>query len=628
MSELATILPAEFRVEPHPCLPQLTEEETAELLMRSDGLDAWLDYKRHHDEALRKAEVQPLDFGFEFPAWEMSDRDLAGTDTEILAAFGVNRGGKSWWAGKRFCEAARAYTGGVLIALSEKLESSIATQQQIVWHFLRNWIEPYNGKKHASVKVNYSQAGGFTEGKVVLPMPPGVPQGTDLGTEIYFLTYRQLAKDYEGWEFGARLRRRPDGSLSLIRRPDGSEIQNVGWWADESLTLAWLETLQRRAKFRASKGLWTFTPRYGMTPAIKEVLGPKPEVIESAKAELLPNAMIAGCPRGYMPLRVKPWRKGVRVVYFHFGSNPLSGYTEQVRDLVVGKNTEYIERIAYGYARDTIARACPKFGPWNIVEPSRLPADGTNYMITDPGVAKPFFTIWVRVSDGPEFWVYRDWPDEQSYGEWAVATERETTEDTRKGWDGDPGPGQIGLGLGYAAYKRLWLDLETIRPGAEEKDPYRFRIQQRLAAGEWAREEIWERVIDVRAANREVQLQNGNSTPAIEFAKSEIDPSTGHLIEGMDFRLSKGDAIDNGLTLVNGWLDWNMEQPMAPYTNSPRLWVSSNCRQVIWALNNYTGRAGQQGACKEAIDCLRYAATADLQSVESGALQPVGGGSY
>ena len=130
---------------------------------------------------LALADTQPLQYGFEPAAWKLADEQLA--EVELVAIFGANRTTKSWWAAKRFCEAAWKYPGGVCIALSEKDESSIATQQQWVWFYLRHFLEKLNNKRNTIYKVNYTQANGFTDGKLVLPNR----------TEIYFLTYKTTA---------------------------------------------------------------------------------------------------------------------------------------------------------------------------------------------------------------------------------------------------------------------------------------------------------------------------------------------------------------------------------------------------------------------------------------------------
>ncbi len=622
--------PAPFPApEAHPFLPVLGEEEMAMLAQQPDGAAQYADWLQARNRLLKLAESQPLSYGFEPAAWKLADRQLR--ESEIVSVFGANRTTKSWWAGKRFCEAAFAYPAGVLIALAEKDEASIATQQKIVWHYLEARIKHLNNKRHPIYKVNYTQANGFTDGKLVL----------ENRTEIYFLTYKTTATDYEGWEFGARVK-------ALSKRPDGSVIENLGWWADESLTWSWLEVLSRRSPFRRAKGAWTFTPVRGITPGIKQFKGAA-RVLESAPAELLPKARIDGCPPGHMPLvEVPEFHRPSRAVYFHLGANPFGTYTKEVRELCEGKSDEFIERIAYGYARDSVARAFPGFTGLNVVPVSNLPGKGTIYQFTDPHGTRPYASIWVLATPGkePAYYIVRDFPDAQTYGEWAIPTERETSEDTRKGWDGDPGPAQNALGWGVAEYKRCWLAKERIfvkaktevtegTPETEQDsrlamkyawqaDVVRRAIEEGGDLPESLQERIRDRFMDPRFCAAEYAGDHGTTCLKWEFEKEQRDRA-GTVIAGkMNIRPASGKDIQHGLSLITDLLAWNREADFMPGINAPRLFVSEECRQVIWALSNYTGRGGESGACKEWIDLLRHLAEESPLHVEPGRVATTG----
>lgn len=551
-----------------------------------------------------------MTFGFEPEAWKLADEQLMLADT--LAVFGANRATKSWWAGKRFCESAWKYPGGTLVALSTKEETSIAQQQKIVWHYLRSRIESFNLRRDPKFKINYTQAGGFTEGKVVLPNGRhGLP-----GTEIYFLTYKQIATDYESWEFGSPVK-------TLLRRPDNSVIQNIGWWGDEDMPFDWLEVLTRRGSFgRGAKGIWTFTPVRGIIPSIKQFIGTAPKVLSSAPAELLPKVRIPGCPVGHMPVVMEPFFKKSRALYFHLGSNPFGNYTQEVKDLCADKSTEYVECVAYGYARDTATNAFPQFGPWNVVEEEQLPESGTNFHIVDPAETRAWAQIWVRVREVGgrlEYWIYRDWPDEQTHGEWAVHTKRATSEESTKGWDGDPGPAQWTRVDGVTGYKRLWRELETV--GAGEVDPYRVKLWSNggsRGATSPTREVIEDRFIDSRAAVKPHMEELGATSTFEQFDEEHEDAEGGERLEAIRFQMAKGDRID--LNLIRDLLAPKKDGE-GRIVGSPRLLVSRKCRQVIWALTNYTGKAGERGAAKDFIDVVRYAVGADLYEAVPGAVR-------
>jgi hypothetical protein len=548
--------------------------------------------------------------GWEPEAWKLARAQFREADT--VAVFGANRTTKSYLAGRMFCEAAWAYPGGVLVALSANDVSSVETQQTIVWHYLRSRLEPLNGKRDPSYKVNWTDSGGFTEGRLQLPNGrPGLP-----GTKIFFLTYNRTATDYEGWEFGAKVE-------ELRRRVDGTTIENIGWWADESLDYEWLEVLSRRAPFRKAKGIWTFTPVRGITPAIKEFLGPAPKVLRSAAAALLPKVKVEGCPTGHMPELVVPFFKRSRAVYFHLGANPFGNYTQGVIDLCAGKSQEYVECVAYGYARNTAGNAFPQFGPWNVVDDHDLPAVGTNFQIIDPADDRAWACGWVRVCDGyggkPEFWFYRDWPDLETHGEWAVPTKRVTTEDSTKGWDGDPGPAQWARVDGITGYKKLWRDLETVRGGGdEEKDPQRRKIQERLKDGGTERESIEERYIDSRAAVKPHMEELGATSTIEQFDEEHDDPEGGEKLEAIRFRTAKGDRID--LNIIRDLLS-PVRDASGKIVRGPRVFVTRRCQQMIWALTNYTGKSKESGAAKDFVDVIRYAVGADLYHVTPGQLK-------
>jgi hypothetical protein len=605
--------------EPHPFLETPTVDEVLEWTATPDGVAEYAAWLKARERKLWLSDNRPLEHGFEPAAWKMADSQVA--HGEVTAVFGANRTTKSWWAAKRVCEAARAYGDSTIIVLAEKDEAAFATTHKWVWFYLRPYIQKLNMRRgDATSKVTYTQAGGFANGKLVLPNR----------TEIYFLTYRTSATDYEGWEPGAPLLR----MRTPARRADGSVIENIGWWADESLSYDWLEVLSRRSTFRRAKGLWTFTPVRGITPAIKQFLG-EARVIESARAELLPRARVNGCPDGHMPVVVEPaFHQPSRAVYFHLGANPFGEYTEQVRKLCEGRNDAYIERVAYGWARDSVARQFGNFGTHNIVKVEHLPARGTNYQINDPHDERPWFSIWVRVVEGlrgTEYWIYRDWPDCATYGEWATETERETSEEQRRGWDGDPGPAQANLNLGVIGYKRVWAEIEAVRGGVwpalnedphpgplpsdgrgSELDPYRRALQLKLKKGEAGREEVFERLIDSRAGPRPHVDEQGQLSPVQRFAQEDTDEVTKEVFEGIDFKMASGQRID--LDLIRDLLEYRRDA-QGRITMMPRLFVAENCKQVIWALENYTGKSGETGACKDVIDVLRYMASGDLIDV-------------
>jgi hypothetical protein len=670
---------------PHPYLHTPTTEEIDYEVNHGRGAKFIADLHNRREERIAMAEVNPLRYGFEPPTWRDADQlmmqgyieaaaqpdrtmtrkevEALAEEISILGIFGGNRAAKSEYAAKRVCECAMTFPKSVIVCLAEKDETSAATMQKTIWKFIKPYFEHLNGKRHAVYKVNYTQANGFADGKLVLPN----------GSEVYFLTYGQEAGDYEGWEFGA-MKPVYAAIAEKLRAglvPDGGdEIQrawwtycagrryvpiNIGAWADESLTCSWLGMLSRRLPFRKAKMPWTFTPVKGITPAVKEFVGSSAVTLEWRPSPLLPRKNLPDGPAGHMPYVRKPIFKKSRAIYFFSEYNLFGGYYEEIKQLCDGKNSEYVERVAYGFARDSASRAFPKFGPWNIVKRSQLPAIGTNYMFTDPAGIRNWATIWVRVTPGdrPSLYIYRDWPDAQRYGEWAVPTEREVSEENRKGWDGDVGPAQASFGYGITRYKQLFLEEERIEvptelmeqsQGGAATPPYletalarvvdphhRRRIEQALKRKQSLtdlREEIMERYIDPRAAANEHVAEEGGTCILWMMQAEERDASGNIIAPAMDFTPANGEKHDMGLTAIKELMDWNNEKPMVPILNAPRLFVCEDCLQVRWMLENFTGLGGEKGACKDFADLLRYMALADLVHIEPGRLGSSGGGSY
>lgn len=635
--ELAGLFAA-LKVSPHPmlALPTLAWVQALLASRPDDWKHALVEFLNRRQRRIQLAEEDPLWWGWELEPWADSDRLLLGTyvprplapalspegarekmeAAAVLGIYGGNRASKSVYAVKRGCQTAVIYPRSTLAMLSESEASSIKTVQALVWAYLKPHYGTLNGKRDSVFKINYSQANGFTDRKLVLPN----------GSEIHFLTYNQDPGDYEGWEFGAPAHAYAEISAQRRKVQETEHPSlwyvpaNIGAVADESMPLSWLKMFSRRLKYRQSKLLWPFTPVKGITPAIKEMVGNSARTVESRPAELLPRQNFPDCPKGHMPyIRecVFPGVKAMAIYYFtlfnKFGPSPGRTYYDEVKALCDGKASEYIERVAYGMARDSVARAFPKFGAHNIVRREHLPAVGTNYFFTDPAGARNWASLWVRVTPAGDHYIYRDWPDCQTFGEWAVPTEREVNESNRAGWDGDPGPAQSGMGYGTVKYKQTFLEKEEVRMKNEEADPYRKRLQEQARkAGAAVSEEIAERYIDPRAGASEHHAEQGGTCIIDEFAE-EQKAGDGSTVAAMEFIPASGVNEDEGLNMVNELLDWNPEQPLVPILNAPKLYVCADALQVVWMFENFTGRGGAKGACKDFADLVRYMALAKLE---------------
>ena len=565
-------VPAGFKPTPHPLLPIPTREELSGMMTDDEQATRVMARLMEREELIRLAESRPVYHEFQLDSWRDASKLLE--DVILLIVFGGNRASKSEFAAHTICRNALKYPDSVFFCLHEGEKSSIATQQKLVWKFLAPEVGHLNRKHNSVYKINYSISGGFTDGKVVLPNR----------TEIYFLSYAQDSGAFEGWELGSR-----DASIAAV-------------WCDENMPMPWLKTLLFRLASRAAKMIWTYAPVRGMTPVIKEIIGSSARTLRSRFAELLADRQnLPGLPIGHMPYIQQPYMEKARVIYFHSDRNPFGLHYSHIKDLCKGMPAEFVEKRAYGYAREVSGRRFPLFGEWNIIKPEHLPTVGTNYQFLDPAGARNWATFWVRVGPGsePKYYIYRDWPDCRRFGEWA------TTSNNPNRFDGDRGPAQSSLGYGIEQYRSIYRE--------EERG-----------------EMIFQRYIDSRAGHDPIITDKGGTCISDEFAVPKRDPRTNKVIaNGMVFLSSSGERSTQGETAVNDLLFWNPDKQMDAVMNTPHLFVTDNCRQVIWSLQNWTGLDGETGASKDWIDLVRYMALARLRFVEIGAPRYCGrGGGY
>jgi len=592
--------------------PWPSEEVLADLVIKGGqrALERIATLYAAREKAIRLAKEDKFRNGWEWDCWKRADRFLPirpwepeGSDGQITPAspyrlevvLGGNRASKSEWSIKRCVQSLVRFPRTRLIFLCQKLETSRQVQQAYIWSYLPREIRELNFKKDPARQyyVRFEQATGFASERFVLPN----------GSEGVFLVYTQNPSDYEGIQVGC---------------PDVPGV--IGWCADESLPLEWLNLLTTRSSTYDATGLWTFTALEGMTPALKEVLGAG-ACLESRPAPALADRQnVPDIPFGHMPTVQAGSRSNIVVVYFHTEENPLGGYERVLADCV-GKPTYWLERKLYGYVRDVKGKVFSHFGAWNVVPHDKIPTRGARYMHCDPAAARNWFILWVLVDPDGCVWVYDEWPTVQELGEWAVTTTRNPSESGGRGWDGDPGPSQEPIGYGIAQYKLLMLRREGVvmKPG------------EPVSPAEIAKAGIVRRTVDRRAGPSPLPQNSGETTCIWDDLRAEqVDPRSGQQIApGLDFDLAGGPGLeDDGLELVKQALWVDREKPLDPIRNWPRLFVSERCANLIWAMQNFTGRDGTKGACKDPIDCLRDMFCSGLEYVDAHTLGSDGGGGY
>ena len=209
----------------------------------------------------------------------------------------------------------------------------------------------------------------------------------------------------------------------------------------------------------------------------------------------------------------------------------------------------------------------PRFSSQHLVNDDQIPEEGTNYHIVDPSHGKNWVMIWVRVAPDGKCYVYREWPSQNRSiqgvgfaGEWAVGGKKA---------DGEKGPAQDPFGWSLARYKKEILELE-------------------------GDEIIASRIMDSRFGSSPTPTASGMTTLIDSMADLDIH-----------FEPSVGVRIEEGVTLINDLLDYDDSMPIDP-TNTPRLFIHEDCKNMRFALSTWTGKDGRHGACKDWPDALRY----------------------
>tara|TARA_R110000868_G_scaffold198_4_gene1965 strand:- start:3206 stop:4921 length:1716 start_codon:yes stop_codon:yes gene_type:complete len=565
----------------HPVIAAPSQEQVLALVRQHGAAAPALLQKIEKDrlDLMAKMDRDRFGHGYVIPQWKAAEALLG--DCTMLAVFGGNGAAKTvfsiWLAIKMMVE----NPGFKVLFLHEAEQASINVHQKFSYDYLPvNWkpTDSFKVKKGLTTKINYSLADGFTNNKFVLPN----------GSIAQFAFYGQDVGDYEG------------GGWNLIV-------------ADENLPLGWLKTLLFRLPRVGGKFIWTFTPIKGITPAVKHVVDGA-RTVEHRRAELLTESHRVSdaqdWPAGHMPTVQESVLPGVKILYFFPEDNPFSGY-EQMKALAPTISTLDIERRFYGYARNTVRAMFPLFGKVNILPPAKIPdlSALTCYHVLDPAGRRNFFQIWLGVDEQGRHFVYREWPDVETLGEWAVPSE------DKKKWDGEEGPAQPTLGYGVIEYKRLILTLEG----------------NRLESDGWVMEgeEVFERKIDPRSGKAQsVAEDDGEKSLIDRFAEEQLDNDGRIVGPSMEFVPASGVREEEGITAINDRLSYNPLQPVTPFINEPRLFVSEKCINLIWALQNYTGHDGEKAACKDPVDVLRYAEVGDLEYIPPGSGQGLSGGSY
>ena len=369
---------------------------------------------------------------------------------------------------------------------------------------------------------------------------------------------------------------------------EGGEVDMV--WMDEAMgALDVLNTIRFRLVDRNGKLAVTFTPVQGWTPIVADYLAGAKDVV-TVDAELLPRKDVEGRVVGHEQVPIEQINpKGRPIVYFHTKLNPWAGWSRMKKELQSETREKILER-AYGIPTKAHSGRFPLFNPKvHVIRHSDIP-NGTKYHWVDPASGKNWAMLWTVFDPVGRIVVYREWPNQSDYvegigyaGEWALPDGRLL--------DGRAGPAQENFGFGLERYKSEILSVEK-------------------------GEEIYERWMDSRYGHSKLLGKESQSTLIDDMASLD-----------MHFSATPGDSIDEGVAMINDMLFYNPQKPVDAI-NQPRLYISENCKNTIYALQTYTGADKKLGAVKDWIDILRYVCLSDAMFIDGGSMKSRGGGSY
>ena len=336
-----------------------------------------------------------------------------------------------------------------------------------------------------------------------------------------------------------------------------------------------------------------------------------------------------------MPRVLKCVGRNAAVVYFHSNDNPFGGAANVIEKARALRMDE--KRIRYyGFAERLVGARFHTFDERvHVVKAASIPQHGTNYLIVDPCSGRAFFMLWLRVTADGKVFAYREWPG--SYHIPGIGVPEAWAEPSAgKDMDGKKGRGQKSPGWGLAGYKQEIARLEGWqREGGSGKGEEARGKREKwvdvvrpegMTSEDWvaswsergpALEKIHARYMDARFANTKSFEEGGMVTLIEKFDEVGLtffDSSTG----GGKW------TIDDGCSMIEDALAYDTQRKV-DFFNEPRLYISEDCRNLIFALKTWTGEDGQSGATKDPIDCLRMGFLKGVVYVDASMSGMVGG---
>ncbi len=523
----------ELQFTKHPILQAPSDEEIVAL----GEIDPKLlqDLHEAHEGRIRASESDPVRYGFDLDGWGRMRKGIEKYNECLV--LGGNRSGKTTGCAKMVMQAVMNNEDGHIVCFSQNADTSVKIQQSAIWEMMPK--EFRRKTKSTEGYINFSMQNGFTGSSFIFP---------DTRTRVDFKTYTQFSNNQtilEGFEFG-------------FKKTKGL---NIGAWLDEYLgDAALVNTLRFRLATRNSKLVIGFTPIDGYTPFISEYLKGA-ETLETKDAELLGGKAL--------PIVQYSTGRDAAVIYLHSDENPFGGYDRIQKDLR-GRPEEEILVRAYGVPVKSMASLLPLFNTEvNVL--SSLPnkygrkfPDITDqsryscYQVVDPAGARNYVAIWAGVNREGEVYIRREWPDRDTYGEWAVF--------------GDPkwrfGVAAKKVGHNVESYVELFREIEED-----------LGIQ------------VIERIGDSRYFSRENENNDDLFTAFYDY--------------GMHFVPSDGRMEEIGIAALDEWFSYNPNMGIDD-ANKPLCYIHKDCGNLIDSLINYNSKGKSDEPLKDFFDVLRY----------------------
>jgi hypothetical protein len=566
----------------HPVFELPPVETVVALMAQRDGLHRLHAALVAREEQIYWMREDPLHHGYE-PGLQDKRRACWADARELLRQYRIvhitsrNRNTKTQFGAK---ETVRTLVQGkkiVWCACGQEKESKRGGgQQEVVWNYFPPGWRAARGQRGKAVEyaVNYSPANKFADNQCITPNQ----------SEVQFMNYKQDIDIIEG------------GAIDFF-------------WFDELAPIEWVLTMIFRLIDRDGHGLLTFTPKNGWNDTYGHIYQGC-RVVEWQDLEVETDKQHwPGGPKGKIPYIVESVDRRFAGMFFPPDSNPFVSFESVLKEC---QNLSYEQKMIRmaGVARNRIGNQFPKFGAPHIIAPERVPKKGTNYHFVDFAWERNWAQLWVRVvrvKDRVQYFVYRDWPDQKTHGEWVEASSRP---------NGSRGPAQDKVGLNVQAYRDLVLGLESLRTATNKEQTNS------------APEKIRQRYGDPRSGAAE----------AVTVEDAGISFFTMLAEVGLDFMpvslLGEARFIGEGVKQINDLLDYDEEQYRAAgnrFTpvNEPRLFISSECQQVIDCLRLWKGQGPKkEQSSADFIDLLRYMVVEDLDDCADAPLVCRGGGSY